>query len=74
MAQYMDKNLVFEIVKEVLNLLIEEDKVKSLLPKISNDAPKIYEGFMSNLSDLYKFANNEYKDKIVNVFGSSNKI
>jgi hypothetical protein len=60
-------DLNFEIVKGVLNLLIEEDKVKSLLPKISKDAPKIYEGFMSNLSDLYKFVNNEYKDKVVNV-------
>jgi hypothetical protein len=65
--EYIDKNLVFEIVKRVFNLLIEEDKVKSLLPKISNDTPVIYEGFMHDLSDLYKFVNNEYKDKIVNV-------
>lgn len=65
--EYIDKNLVFEIVKRVFNLLIEEDKVKSLLPKISNDTLVLYEGFMHDLSDLYKFVNNEYKDKIVNV-------
>lgn len=51
-------------VKSVIEFLSNEEKVESMLPKVSEEALKIYEDFGKSLLDMYSLLTEEYKDKI----------
>lgn len=63
-----------EEVKVILEFLSDEKKIASILPKISKDAPKLYEDFWDNALDMYSSISEEYKDKMAEVISNALKM
>lgn len=61
-------------VKSVLEFLSNEEKVASILSKISEDAPNIYKNFFHNALDMYSSISEEYKDKMAEMISNELKM
>lgn len=63
-----------EEVKVILEFLSDEKKIALILPKISKDAPKLYENFWYNALNMYQSIDEEYKDKMAEVISNELKM